>query len=101
MPQAIHIDSSTSSVLRSFSVEPGESLQQVFDRLGMSPHIEYVPGPTSLQEAAKRAQEVGAEVSGLLRECRTWNDVPSPEWDHGPGECVTCDARRIVEEMLD
>jgi hypothetical protein len=44
MPQAIHIDGLLGNEpMRHFDVEPGESLKQVFDRLGVSARFEEVP----------------------------------------------------------
>jgi hypothetical protein len=101
MPTVLHIDG-LSTEPTNFTVEQGETLGEVLDRMGATVRTEHVPGPTPLQEAAERAQEVGAEVSVLLRECRRWEDVPAPEHPAWPDDdCVACDARRIVSDMLD
>lgn len=88
--------------LANFTVDVGETLADVLARLGAKPiRIEHVPPPTELQVIARRAQEVGDEVSALLRICRTAEDVPAP--DHLPrpdDDCTICDARRIVADML-
>jgi len=101
MPTVLHIDGLSTEPVDFISIEPGTSLRELVEDWGGTIRTEYVPDPTPLQKTAKRAQEVGAEVSTLLRECKTWGDVPAPRWDHEPGSCVMCDARRIVEGMLD
>jgi len=102
MPTVLYVDGLGSEPVDHFEIKPGESLGEVLDRMGASFRVESAPGPTPLQEQAKRAQEVGAEVSTLLRECRRWEDVPAPEHPARPDDdCVVCDARRIVSDMLD
>jgi hypothetical protein len=84
------------------TIEAGTSLRELMQRLGGTVREEHVPDPTPLQQEAKRTQEVGEEVSALLRTCKRWADVPAPEHLPRPDDnCVTCDARRIAAGMLD
>jgi hypothetical protein len=64
MPQAIHIDGPLSSEpIEQFVVEPGESLKQVLDRLGVTALIEEVPAkpPRLSPEAAKLIRDYKRE----------------------------------------
>jgi hypothetical protein len=102
VPDRIVIEGMPQGPIPTFVVEAGESTAEVLARLGMKKlRIEHVPPPTELELIAARAQEVGAEVSALLSFCVTADDVPTPEHLPRPDDdCVVCDARRIVIEML-
>ena len=82
-------------------IKPGTTLYDFLHGQGYLVRLCHEPAPNPLLEVARRAQEVGKEVSSLLRKCERYEDVPPPRWNHGRGECVVCDARRIVAEMLD
>lgn len=103
MPERLTIDGvAVCDPIPHFVIQVGESLDEVLTRLGCRVSVEWVPPPTELERIAARAQEVGAEVSALLSFCRTVEDVPAPEHLPRPyDECVVCDARRIVIEMLE
>jgi hypothetical protein len=56
MPQAIHIDGPFSvEPIPHFTVETGESLKQIFNRVGVTARIEEVPAkPRELDSKAER-----------------------------------------------
>ncbi len=96
MPQVIHIDGPLSN---EDALAIGRRWLDEYAATGMAGKVTV--GPTRLQRLAKRKAKVGKRVSELLQEYDSWNDLPSPWFEHERGECIECDARRIVEEMLD
>lgn len=85
MPQVIHIDSPLSAEpIDHFSVEPGESLQQVFDRLGVTAWIEEVPAkPHKLSPEAERfiVEYEPEEADSVLAVFWRYHSLEAEEFD--------------------
>lgn len=85
MPQAIRIDGPLSSEpIEHFSVEPGESLQQVFDRLGVSARFVEVPEkPWKVSPEVERfiANFKPEEPESVLAVFRRYGSLDAEEFD--------------------
>jgi hypothetical protein len=95
MPYAIHIDGTLSTEpLRHFDVKAGESLKQVFDRLGVKARVEEVP---------ERPRKLSPEAAEFLHtyEREEADSVLAIYWRHHSLEAEEFDTAEEAERFLD